>query len=298
MRLATRRALRTGLVVLLIPIAAGAQDREYLNITTPGKGQPVRDASVKDTWSIDCKVDELMDLRYCFIRAVMENAEYVAATSSFTVRVNSDGSTNVWAGGKEFHPETKQMFKIDDNELIKFPSDQPLAAKELLNQLAAGKVLRGRWHEWPSQKQHDETISLVGFEKALEVAQAIVAKRTIPLEWGLASNTAWRWGKMAGYLLRSMNPEFNEIQKLAQSIMNPENGEKCPQLEEAKTEIEKVRTTLVSPYREEFISGYTIGVSQTAGLALTAKECEDAMQSLRLRLKNFALLPPQEKVPK
>lgn len=294
MRLATRGALRAWLVVLLLPIAAGAQDREYLNITTPGKGQPVRDASVMDTWSIDCMVDELMDLRYCFIRAVMENAEYVAAESSFTVRVNSDGSAYVWAGGKEFHPETKQMFKIDDSKIISFPPDQPLAGKELLDQLAVGKVLRGRWYEWPSQKQHDETVSLVGFEKALEVAQAIVAKKTIPLESGLASNTAWRWGKMAGFLLRSMNPEFNEIERLAHSIMNPENGEKCPQLEEAKTEIEKVLTTLASPYREEFISGYTVGVSQKAGLALTAKECEDALQSLRLRLKNFALLPPQE----
>lgn len=68
--------------------------------------------------------DELMDLRYCFIRAVMENAEYVAAESSFTVRVNSDGSTYVWAGRKESHPETKQMFKIDDGKIISFPPGQ------------------------------------------------------------------------------------------------------------------------------------------------------------------------------
>jgi hypothetical protein len=109
-----------------------------------------------------------------------------------------------------------------------------------LDQLVAGKVLRGRWYEWPSQRQHDETVSLVGFEKAFEVAQAIVAKRTIPIESGLASNTAWRWGEMVGFLLRSMNPEFSEIERLAHSIMYPEIGEKCPQLEEAKTEIEKV----------------------------------------------------------
>lgn len=291
MRLATKGALCVLLAVLFFPHHADAQDREYLNIAIPGQGQPARDVSVKDTWSIYCKVDELMDLRYCFINAVMEDAKYVAAHSSFTTRVNSDGTIYVWTKEGTASPGTKQILKVDENDLIHLSADHPLASRETIEQLKAGNVLHTRWYEGQSQKQYDEVVSLVGFGNAVEVARAIVEKRTIPVEPVLASTTAWEWGKMAGFLVREMNPEYDKYAEIVRS-MHPElYGGKCPNLEEARAEIEKARSTLSPPYRQDFISGYTVGVSQKPGLGLKGKECDDYLRSLRLRIKNFSLLP-------
>ncbi|PWJ80598.1 hypothetical protein C7441_112140 [Pseudaminobacter salicylatoxidans] len=115
-------------------------------------------------WSIDCRVDAMTDKRDCNISS--------KTGGPFVYYGSAASPQSVCIMGHDF-PGRHGMIRVDSDAPIQTDNEGCVAAASILPQMKTGSSMTTRRYEWPYDYTRDETISLDGFAKAIEVVHLI-----------------------------------------------------------------------------------------------------------------------------
>lgn len=150
----------------------GAQTQEegfYIDRYPGGTGSVSRTSSaLDDHWSIDCERDKMSDKRVCKFSNKIGGP--------FVFYGSASQPQSVCILGHDF-PGRQGQIRVDSNAPVTTDNDGCVPAARVLAQMKTGTQLITRRYEWPYDYPVDETTSLDGFAKTLEVVAQFQAMK-------------------------------------------------------------------------------------------------------------------------
>lgn len=120
--------------------------------------------SYDDHWSIGCKLDEMDDSHWCYIKK-----------KDLMVGLWKDGKAFV-SIGSDHYPSSQVTIRVDKLQPISAPekigfSNEQVTA--IIGQLSKGSSALTRYQEWPYKSNIDKPIDLYGFSQALQILKKV-----------------------------------------------------------------------------------------------------------------------------
>lgn len=141
------------------------EDGFYIRSHPDGSGSVALGTDVlSPAWNIDCRVDAMTDRRSCRF-----NGDQL-----FVFYGISPNPTQVCILSHDF-PGRRGMIRVDDHPPVNTGVDGCTSAANLLPQLRSGTSVAVRYVEWPYDYPKDESETLSGFNKAMDVVSRIRA---------------------------------------------------------------------------------------------------------------------------
>lgn len=141
------------------------EDGFYVRTFPDGSGSVAMGPDVlDDDWSIDCRVDAMNDKRKCSFDA---RKGHVFVYYGFSASPQS-----VCISGHDF-PGRRGQIRVGANPPVTTDTEGCVSAGTILGQLKTGQQVSTRSYRWPYDYPVDQTFSLQGFNKTMEVVERI-----------------------------------------------------------------------------------------------------------------------------
>ncbi len=154
-------------------------DAEYKVYYTDGsaviqgeRDKPLADADYTDNWQLKC------------MQSVQDSPYFCTLTKrDVLLRKDVDGTSTLNIG-EHHQPNSQLLLRVDTQWAVTAPAETGFSADQtskLLEQMRAGKQADTRYQHASRQGPSDETMSLFGFNPALEILNAVLYQLNTPL---------------------------------------------------------------------------------------------------------------------